>query len=61
VLVVCGFVSDFTGKQSHVFYPSLGGQGPDRYARVAEAVKKLPIWIVHGDADQNVSVEESAR
>jgi predicted peptidase len=59
VLVICGFVSDFTGRQSHVFYPGLGGQGPDRYAKVAASVKKLPIWVVHGDADQNVSVEES--
>jgi predicted peptidase len=59
VLVVCGFVSDFTGLQSRVFYPGLAGKGPDRYAKVAAAVKRLPIWIVHGDADKNVSVEES--
>jgi len=24
-------------------------------------VRSLPIWIFHGDADQNVSVEESRR
>jgi len=61
VLVICGFVSDFTGKQSHTFYPGLAGNQPDRYAKVARAVKTLPIWIVHGDADRNVSVEESRR
>jgi len=61
LLVVCGFVSDFTGKESHLFYPSLGGPGPDRYLKIARAVAKIPIWIVHGDADQNVSVEESRR
>lgn len=61
VVVVCGFVSDFAGLQSHVFYPGVAGQGPDRYAKVAAAVQGLPIWIVHGDADKNVSVEESRR
>lgn len=60
-LVVCGFVSDFTGLQSHVFYPGVAGEGLDRYAKVAETVHGMPIWIVHGDADQNVSVEESRR
>jgi predicted peptidase len=58
-LIACGFVSEFTGLQSHLFYPSLAGQGPDRYAKVAGAAQRLPIWIVHGDADKNVSVEES--
>lgn len=60
-VVVCGFVSDFTGHQSHVLYPSIAGDGPDRYARVAAAVKGLPIWIVHGAADKTVPVEESRR
>ena len=59
VLVVSGFVSDFTGGQSHVFYPAIAGMGGDRYDLVARRVKDLPIWIVHGDADRNVSVEES--
>jgi predicted peptidase len=59
MLVACGFVSDFTGLQSHVFYPGIAGEGPERYATVAAALKGLPIWIVHGDADKNVSVEES--
>lgn len=61
VIVACGFISDFTGLQSHVFYPAIAGMGPDRYNVVARAVKNLPIWIVHGDADKNVSVEESRR
>jgi predicted peptidase len=29
--------------------------GPERFA----AVRGLPLWIVHGNADKNVSVEES--
>jgi predicted peptidase len=53
-------VSDFTGRQSHVFYPGIApASAPDRYAAVAEEVKSLPIWVFHGDADTNVSVEES--
>jgi predicted peptidase len=60
LVVICGFVSDFTGLQSHVFYPSIAGpSAPDRYAAVAQAVKGIPVWIFHGDADRNVSVEES--
>lgn len=59
VMVASGFVSDFTGVQSHLLYPGIAGMGPDRYDIVAKTVKDLPIWIVHGDADTNVSVEES--
>jgi predicted peptidase len=59
VLIACGFVSEFTGRTSGLAYPGLEGAGPDRYARMAQKVKSLPIWLVHGDADQNVSVEES--
>ena len=60
LVVICGFVSDFTGKQSHVFYPGIApSSAPDRYVAIAERVQSLPIWIFHGDADQNVSVEES--
>ena len=59
MLVASGFVSDFTGVQSHVFYPAIAGMGSDRYDLVARRVKDLPIWLVHGDADKNVSVEES--
>ncbi|HTD67880.1 MAG TPA: prolyl oligopeptidase family serine peptidase, partial [Candidatus Limnocylindria bacterium] len=62
VVVVCGFVSDFTGKQSHVFYPSIvPGSGNDRYTTVAQQLKSVPIWIFHGNADRNVSVEESRK
>jgi predicted peptidase len=62
LVVICGFVSDFTGKQSHVFYPAIApALEPDRYAAVAKELTALPIWIFHGDADKNVSVEESRR
>jgi predicted peptidase len=60
LVVICGFVSDFTGKQSHVFYPAIApASAPDRFAAIAQQLKSLPIWIFHGDADENVSVEES--
>jgi predicted peptidase len=60
LVVICGYVSDFTGRQSHVFYPGIApASALDRYAAVAEEVKSLPIWVFHGDADANVSVEES--
>ena len=60
LVVISGFVSDFTGRQSHVFYPAIApATAPDRYAAIAQQLKSLPIWIFHGDADENVSVEES--
>jgi predicted peptidase len=62
LVVICGFVSDFTGKQSHVFYPGIApASAPDRYAAMAQQLRSIPIWIFHGDADKNVSVEESRR
>ena len=62
VAVVCGFVTEFTGKQSGVLYPSVApNDAPDVYAWVAKNVATLPIWIYHGDADKNVSVDESRR
>jgi predicted peptidase len=62
LVVICGFVSDFTGKQSHVFYPAIApASAPDRYAAIAQELKSLPIWIFHGDADESVSVQESRR
>ncbi len=60
LVVVCGFVSEFRGKSSGVLYPSLApASAPDPYAYVAKLVSSLPIRIFHGDADKNVSVEES--
>ena len=60
LVVVCGFISGFRGKVSGVWYPALSpASAPDAYAYVAKQVSSLPIWVFHGDADKNVSVEES--
>jgi predicted peptidase len=60
LVVVCGFVSELRGKVSGVMYPALApASAPDPYAFVAKQVATLPIWIFHGNADKNVSVEES--
>jgi len=62
VVVVCGFVTDFTGRTSGVKYPAIApAAAGDPYAAVAKGVAGLPIWLFHGDADQSVSVEESRR
>ena len=61
-VIVCGFVSEFKGKTSGVDYPSLAPEsksGP--FNVIAKKVSSIPIWIFHGDADQNVSVEESRK
>jgi predicted peptidase len=59
-LVVCGFVGEFTGRQSGIRYPSVVPVA-DPYREIAGRLRRLPIWIFHGDADPVVSVEESRR
>jgi predicted peptidase len=59
-LIVCGFIGEFTGRQSGVLYPPIiPGKTSDPYRQIAERLAKLPIWIFHGDADPTVSVEVS--
>jgi predicted peptidase len=59
-VVVCGWVTPFKGRQSHLDYPSIPPpSAADPYAEVARGVTGLPLWLVHGDADQTVSVEQS--
>jgi predicted peptidase len=62
MIVVCGFVGDFTGRTSGVKYPAIvpASMG-DPYAAIAQRVARLPIWIFHGDADASVPVEVSRR
>jgi predicted peptidase len=60
VVPLCGFVGEFRGRASGLHYPPVVSD-PDPYAGVANLVAKLPIWIFHGDTDQNVSVTESRR
>lgn len=59
-LIVSGWVTRFTGRRSMIAYPSMAPAAEgDPYAAVAKGVGPLPIWLVHGDADKTVSVEES--
>jgi len=61
-VIVSGFVSEFKGKTSGVNYPSLASESKtDPFSVIAKQVSSIPIWIFHGDADQNVSVEESRK
>jgi predicted peptidase len=60
IVPICGFVGKFKGKMSSIDYPSLApADAGDVYKFVAGRVSSLPIWIFHGDADQNVDVSES--
>jgi predicted peptidase len=62
LVVVCGFISDFTGKASGIPYPAIAPvSAQDRYAVVAKQVSSIPIWVFHGDADKTVSVDESRK
>lgn len=54
VVPVCAFAGSFRGL------PPIAA-GPDPYAALAGKISRLPIWIVHGDADVVVPVDESRK
>jgi predicted peptidase len=54
VAVICGFVSP-----GGPFPGILSSDVDEPFKRIAERVKQLPVWIVHGDADPVVPVSES--
>lgn len=62
IVPVCGFIFKFKGSTSGVDYPGLAPpDARDPYAFIAKRVSKIPVWIFHGDADKNVTVEESRK
>ena len=61
LVVVCGFVGEFTGTTSGTHYPAIVAGSAEPYAAIAQRISRLPIWIFHGDADQTVPVEVSRR
>lgn len=62
LVVVCGFVGEFTGTTSGVHYPAIvPASVSDPFTALAQRVSRLPIWIFHGDADPTVPVEVSRR
>ena len=62
IVPVCGFIIKFKGIASAVDYPALApAEAGDPYAYMARKVAAIPVWIFHGDADKNVSVEESRK
>lgn len=62
LVVVCGFVGEFTGRQSGIRYPPLmPASVGDPYAAIAQRISHLPTWIFHGDADPTVPVDVSRR
>ena len=62
LIVVCGFIGEFTGRQTGIRYPPIVASSiDDPYAAIARRVARIPIWIFHGDADQIVPVEVARR
>lgn len=54
IVVVCGFVGPLHG------FPGIMPAGqPDPDAALAHSIAALPVWIVHGDADPVVPVNDS--
>lgn len=56
LVAICSFVEAFPGFPS--FIPE---SSTDPYSTLAARVADIPVWIVHGDADEVVPVEESRR
>jgi predicted peptidase len=62
LVIVCGFVGEFTGRQSGVRYPPIvPASVTDPYAAIARRVSHLPIRLFHGDPDSTVPVDVSRR
>jgi len=61
LLVVCGFVAERIGTMHPVLYPSVVPGSADPTAALAQRLALIPTWIVHGDADTTVPVEQSRR
>ena len=55
LVAICAFIDAFPGPS---FTPS---SVEDPHTEVANRIAELPIWIVHGDADPVVPVEQSRR
>ena len=55
MVAVCGFVQ--LGDR----FPSFLSPSADPYSAIANDLAQKPVWIVHGDADVVVSVEESRK
>lgn len=55
LVAICGFVT--LGDR----YPAFIANSADAYADLARDLSGKPVWIVHGDADSVVPVEESRR
>ncbi|MGK6318669.1 prolyl oligopeptidase family serine peptidase [Sphingomonas sp. DT-204] len=55
-VVVCGFVKPLGFRE---YQPIAPASEPDPYAAMARRIARLPVWIVHGDADPVVPVEDS--
>lgn len=54
IVPVCGFVA------ARDVIPAIAPDA-DPYRAVAERIARVPVWILHGDADPVVSVEEARR
>lgn len=59
LVVVCGFVSQRRGSSGSDYAAIADVPGADPFADVARRIARLPVWIVHGDQDKAVPVEES--
>ena len=54
-IVVCGFIGIGSGPFA-TFMPAAAADPP---AALATRIRRLPVWLYHGDADRSVPVEQS--
>lgn len=54
-VVVCGFI----GIGSGAFATFMPAEVTDPPAALATRIRRLPVWVYHGDADRSVPVEQS--
>ena len=61
-VMVCSWVRAFHGPTNGRDYPAIAPPAEsDPYGAVARRLAPLPVWLVHGDADPIIEVDESRR
>ena len=60
VVVVSGWIGERRGTTSGALYPAIApASSSDPFAEVAQRISHIPIWILHGETDTVVPVEQS--
>ena len=61
LVVACAFVNPIKTSSGVNYTPIGSASGDQAFEEIAQRIRKLPIWLFHGDVDPVAPVEESRR